>query len=479
MDKMEWLIIAIGLTGIFLSVVFNQLALVGLIAFIPFTILGLNQLLRKPILGLYFIFTLNYFIMLVFRYTSGSGFSVFMDIFFVLIFVVICINHVYKQDIPWNQLINGMAIGTFCWMAFCILEIINPYGVFSAWISMRMLIVHTFICVFLTSVLCKEFRIVKTLVFLLSIFTLAAIVKVIYQKYVGFDSYEIRWLNEGGARTHIIRSGIRYFSFFTDASNFGSNMGFTGAVFLIVACYIKKKSIQIYYFIVSVLSIYAMFLSGTRGAIVVPLGALALFCITSKNAKAMVVTGSLLVFVYLFFAFTTIGEGNAQIRRMRTAFNPTKDASFIVRQENRAKLLEYMKNKPLGVGLGMAGGNAQKYSSAYTTTIPTDSWFVMIWVQTGVVGLTLYIMILLYGVIHGAYIIMYKIRDKELKGFLTALVCGVFGFLGSAYTTDSFGQFPCHIMTFMFLTICLKGELYQKEIDFQQSDKISYNYELQ
>lgn len=55
MDKMEWLIIAIGLTGIFLSVVFNQLALVGLIAFIPFTILGLNQLLRKPILGLYFI----------------------------------------------------------------------------------------------------------------------------------------------------------------------------------------------------------------------------------------------------------------------------------------------------------------------------------------------------------------------------------------------------------------------------------------
>ena len=45
------------------------------------------------------------------------------------------------------------------------------------------------------------------------------------QKYIGFDSFETKWLNEGGATTHIIWSGVRYFSFFTDASNMGANMG--------------------------------------------------------------------------------------------------------------------------------------------------------------------------------------------------------------------------------------------------------------
>lgn len=33
------------------------------------------------------------------------------------------------------------------------------------------------------------------------------------QKYIGFDSFETKWLNEGGATTHIIWSGVRYFSF--------------------------------------------------------------------------------------------------------------------------------------------------------------------------------------------------------------------------------------------------------------------------
>jgi len=38
--------------------------------------------------------------------------------------------------------------------------------------------------------------------------------------------------------------------------------------------------------------------------------------------------------VYIFFAHTTIGQGNAEIRRMRTAFDPN-EASLQVRLENQ------------------------------------------------------------------------------------------------------------------------------------------------
>lgn len=41
------------------------------------------------------------------------------------------------------------------------------------------------------------------------------------------------------------------------------------------------------------------------------------------------------LFFYVFFAHTYIGESNTSIRRMRTAFRPTEDASYIVRKENQ------------------------------------------------------------------------------------------------------------------------------------------------
>lgn len=56
-----------------------------------------------------------------------------------------------------------------------------------------------------------------------------------------------KWLAEGGARTHIIATGTRYFSFFTDAGNFGSNMGFASVVFAIGHLYFKQKHEDILY----------------------------------------------------------------------------------------------------------------------------------------------------------------------------------------------------------------------------------------
>lgn len=75
------------------------------------------------------------------------------------------------------------------------------------------------------------------------------------QKYFGFDTYETRWLNNGGATTHIIHSGIRYFSFFTDASNMGSNMGGAGIIFGITSLYMKNKTFKIYYASVAIASL--------------------------------------------------------------------------------------------------------------------------------------------------------------------------------------------------------------------------------
>lgn len=462
--------IIVGLTGICLALIFNRLVIAAAITIFPFALLGSFLIFNYPRIGILMIFTLNYFLMPLFRYSGGSGLSILMDISLLTILFVTIINSAIRNNIDWQLANNGMVIATFIWLCFCVIEIINPTASFGAWASTRSLTYYAFLICLLTSLLCTKYRIIKIILFLLSTYSLLAIAKVIMQKYWGFDAYETEWLNNEGGKTHLILSGIRYFSFFTDASNFGSNMGFTGIVFFILTFYSKKVIVKIYYLIISILCFYGMFLSGTRGAMIVPLAALAYLCVMSKNMKIILSGGIGLFLIYVFFAFTTIGENNAQIRRMRTAFKPSQDASYIVRKENRIKLASYMKNRPLGEGLGLAGVEAAKHSQRFTTTVPTDSWLVRIWVQTGIIGLILYLGILFYGVIKSTYLLMYKIRDKELKHILSALTCGVVGLIASAYGNDFFGQFPTHIMVFLFLTIGVNAELFDKELNYEQKN---------
>ena len=174
---------------------------------------------------------------------------------------------------------------------------------------------------------------------------------------------------------------------------------------------------------------------------------------------------SMLLFIYIFFAFTTIGQSNSSIRRIRTAFNPTKDASYIVRKENQKKLATYLKYKPFGEGLGLSGdGLGVKISTRFTTSIPTDSWYVKIWVETGIVGLILYLSMIFFTIGWGGWIIATQIKDLELKGLLSGLLCGIFGMFINAYANSFWGQFPTMIIAFMGLTFVLNGPYFDKEI---------------
>ncbi|WP_434784616.1 O-antigen ligase family protein, partial [Parabacteroides goldsteinii] len=276
----------------------------------------------------------------------------------------------------------------------------------------------------------------------------------------------------GGATTHLIRSGTRYFSFFTDASNMGSNMGGASMILGISSLFMRNKAFKIYYAIVATASLYAMMLSGTRGAIIVPLAGLALYTVISKQTRSILIGTISLTLIYIFFAFTMIGQGNATIRRMRTAFKPNEDASYIVRKENQKRLKEYLKYKPFGEGLGLSGdGLGAKVSKRFTTSIPTDSWYVKIWVETGVVGLILYMGMILITIARGTWILMFNVHDPELKGILTGWLCAIFGMFLSAYGNSFWGQFPTMVIAFMGLSFILNGKYFDKEL----SDKIK-NY---
>jgi len=456
--------ICIGLLCILYAAFIGQLGMMILVGALPFLLLSVAYAFKSPLYSFMIFFAGNYFIMSFNRYANITGVSLIIDILIVFTFLVTLIRSALYENIPWKRVKNPVTLGTIIWMLYTFLEVINPNSKIEAWVASRQLIYGCTAVVILTCVLFTKKKYLFNLIGLLSAFTFIAALKALEQKFIGWDAAESKWLFEdGGALTHIIWSGTRYFSIFTDASNFGSNMGFATLIYAIIAFQVKNRGLRIWYIIVAGLSCYCMFISGTRGAIIVPLGGLAYFSLLSKNAKALTSSFSVLVVLFCFFVFTTIGESNSYIRRMRTAFNPTEDASYNVRVDNQKLIGAYMKDKYFGEGLGLGGVEAQRFGKTYINSIPVDSWYVKLWVETGIIGLTLYLIVYAISLTWGSYLLMTKVKDRQLRGVMAALASGCFGMILSAYGNSFFGQYPTHFLVFISLALLSISPYLDKE----------------
>ena len=436
------------------------------VGLIPFAIVFVLAVILNPYWGLIAIFIANYFVMGVIRYFPSLPGGVVMDLLMLLTTVGIILQSCFHR-IEWGQIKSPLTLLLLLWLIYCMLEFFNPQvSSFTAWAaSVRGVAVYGLVIVIMTFLLFWRFRDLKRILTIWSVLTLLAVLKAYIQKNYGFDAAEMRWLFvDGGSTTHVIYSGIRYFSFFSDAANFGSGMGFSMVVFSLVGLRVPGWKMRLYFFAVAFAAAYGMMISGTRGALAVPFAGYTLYLLLSKNLKILILG---LIFVggaYLFLNHTMYGQGNAYIRRMRSAFN-ADDPSFVVRLENQRKMREYMRDKPFGVGLGLGGGKAKQYApEAYMSQIPTDSWFVMIWVETGIVGLALHLLTLLFILGWGCFIVLFRIRDPELRGTLGALVAGFFGVMVTSYGNEILGQFPTGFIIYMTEAFIFMGLRYDKEL---------------
>src|SRR5665648_1298568 len=79
------------------------------------------------------------------------------------------------------------------------------------------------------------------------------------------------------AVTHMLFGKLRVFSFYTDAGQFGAAQGQAAVVFGILALNVKNLKLKLFYTLVALAGIYGMMVSGTRGAIAVPIMGFALY----------------------------------------------------------------------------------------------------------------------------------------------------------------------------------------------------------
>ena len=225
---------------------------------------------------------------------------------------------------------------------------------------------------------------------------------------------------------------------------------------------------KLYFILISVCAFYGIAISGTRAAVAVPLAGILLYALISRNWKSILISIISLSAVFCFFYFTNIGDSNQYIRKMRSAFRPSKDASYLTRVENRKKMKELMADRPFGYGLGLSKG--ERFAPKDLMPYPPDSWLVSVWVETGIVGLVIYLLV--HGVLFAwcSWILLFKIMSKQLRGLLAAWLCMNAGFFVSAYANDVM-QYPNSIVVYTGFALCFAGPYIDKTMQEQTEQR--------
>ena len=348
----------------------------------------------------------------------------------------------------FNHLFNPMFVALGIWCTFCTLEVLNDtcgLGLnFGLWYTgarmMAFQLMYAF--VIFTLYITTPKILLRYLVVWAGLATFATL-WIWKQKYIGLTVAERSFLYGAGSVTHIIGGGtiIRLFSIFSDAANCGVNFASTAVAFLIFGLTNKILRYKIFFLVVGFASMMAMGATGTRTAMacfIVGVGAYVFF---SKSFKLGIPVFILLGLLYFFLAFTKIANSNAEIRRMRSAFNK-EDASMDVRYNNQAVMKKYLAEAPWGIGLGNNKDLPANHKYYRLNNIPCDSEYVYIWVHTGVIGITTFLIINGIILLGASFIIFFRLRNKSLLGIASGFTCAFISLHLGGYGNQVLMQFP-------------------------------------
>ena len=355
---------------------------------------------------------------------------------------------------------NMMLYALFIWCGFCTLQVLNDtcnIGLdFGAWYTGARLMAFQIMYAFLVySLYISKPDILIKYLLLWGVLALFASFWVWKQKNIGFTNPENAWIQGRGRLTHILQGGtlIRYFSIYSDAANFGIGIASTAVAFIIFGITSKIIKYKLFFLITGVACAWAMFPSGTRTAIACLMAGFITYIFLSKSVRIAIPFSIFFAFFVFILVFTKIGDGNAQIHRMRTAFDP-KDASANARSINQETMKKYLKEAPWGIGIAQGYGSVPA-NNKYTlmSTIPADSEYVYIWIRTGIIGITTFLICTAIMLLGACWIVLFRLRSPSLRGIGAGMCCAFVSIQLGGYGNQVLMQFPNCLVFYGGLTI--------------------------
>lgn len=416
------------------------------VALSPLIIVAIYLTFKYRMFAFWILFIINYFVMFLVKENMMPIPASLPNEMIEIILIAIAI--IDLRESHFENLGNLMIIGIMGWCAFCVLEILNDtcgLGInVGAWFTgIRLMAFQLLYAVVVFALYITTPKRIYQIFYVWALCSLFAVFWCWKQKYLGWDAAEMNWLfAQGHATQHIVNGIIRYFGTFTDAANYGIHMACASVAFYIIAITNKVRKHKLFFCVVGILCTWAMFQSGTRTAMFCLIAGFLLFLVISRSLKIIVPTS---IFFGLFIGmliFTNIGQGNNQIRRMRSAFNKS-DASANVRTINQAAMAKYMKDAPWGIGIGMQTTDIPAWNKfKLLSTIPPDSEYVFIWIRTGKIGITWFIICNLIAFLGACWTVLFRIKNRSLMGIGAAWCAAFISLHLGGYGNQILMQFP-------------------------------------
>lgn len=407
----------VALSGAFGNIV--SVLAIGLILFVSVFYISY----KYPRHNIFFLLVLSFFIPLFIKmfalYEVPIGIAL-QGLCIIMIFTLIL-----------NGRIGGLktfpGILLMVWMGFLILELANPNAASRiAGISFLRSIMPL-VCAFFIAYSSIETK-RDAYLFFGGWFALAMICGLygIYQELVDLPTWDHAWASYDEATWALLFTWgrLRKFSFFFSPSEFGMVMALAAVSAAIIWLYVKRNSLRILAACSCLFCVWAMIYTGSRTAMVMlPVG-FGVFALISLDRKALI-----LVAVVAMGGTALIlrpGSSNA-LYVMSTAFHGVNDPSMNVRVRNQAIIRSYIRENPIGFGLGSNSYLGQKYSPhTFVGMFPPDSEYVKIAIETGWLGLLIFMAMLAFIFGYGVRV-YFRIRDQDWRVIM--LVCLVLFFM--------------------------------------------------
>ena len=429
----------------------------AVVCLIPVLILLVIAAFHFRMFTFWALIVINYFVQWKNFPSTGLPTSLYNEMLEIILIALAIID---VKEAKFERLGNIMLFTLMIWCGFCTLQVLNDtcdIGLdIGAWYTGARLMAFQIMYAFIVYTLyITNPKILIQYLFLWGALALFASFWVWKQKNFGFTDLENAWIQGRGRSTHILYGGglIRYFSIYSDAANFGIGIASTAVAFIIFAITSKINKYRIFFGITGLATAWAMFPSGTRTAMACMMAGFMAYIFLSKSFKIAIPFTIAFVFFVFILAFTKIGDGNQSIHRMRTTFNKN-DASANARSINQETMRKYLKDAPWGIGIAQGYGSVPA-NNKYTlmSTIPADSEYVYIWIRTGVIGITLFLILTAIMLIGACWIVMFRLQSPSLRGIGAGFCCAFVALQLGGYGNQVLMQFPNCLTFYGGLTI--------------------------
>ena len=420
----------------------------------------------EPKVGFVVYIIYSFFITFLGREVADLPFLYGVEIFLFISWLAALLHN--SKEYNWSFIKSDLCVLGLVWFGITVLELGNPAGANPlGWFTDGRYPLLWLLTIPLCMVVFNKSKDLNLFLIIIISISLLAFLNGMKQLKIGLFPGEQLFLDSGGYKTHVLFGQLRVFSFYPDAGQFGASQAAMCVIALVLALGPFKMWKKILCGCAAAFFLYGMLISGTRGAMFALITGILMIVVLNKNIKLTVFVIGALVLGLVFLKYTYIGQGNSQIRRMRTSLNP-EDASFQLRLANQQNLRNYLSSHPFGGGIGSIGYGGRTYNKGtYLASVPPDSYWVKVWAMYGIVGLIIWFGIMMYIVGKGCGI-LWNIKDQGLRYKLTALHAGAFGIFFCSYGNEVMNNYPSAVIVYVSWAFVFLGPYLDKKADSQK-----------